>query len=102
MNHFDKLLMDLAVYKSETEDADITKVITELSIQQNMLEVSRASAAKVLQQSILDFLRIRHTFPTFLRSLLANHNARRANMLILTRKSGEGSRLGGCQVVILR
>jgi len=56
-NHFDKLLMDLAVYKSETEDADITKVITELSIQQNMLEVSRATAAKVLQQSILDFLR---------------------------------------------
>ncbi len=56
-NHFDKLLMDLTGYKSETEDADITKVITELSIQQNMLEVSRASAAKVLQQSILDFLR---------------------------------------------
>src|SRR3972149_4467004 len=56
-NHFDKLLMDLAVYKSETEDADITRVITELSIQQNMLEVSRATAAKVLQQSIMDFLR---------------------------------------------
>jgi len=56
-NHFDKLQFDLAKYKSETEDADITNIISELALQQTMLEVSRATAARVLQQSILDFLR---------------------------------------------
>jgi len=56
-NHFDKLLFDLAKYKSDTEDADITNIISQLALQQTMLEVSRATAAEVLQQSILDFLR---------------------------------------------
>lgn len=56
-NHFDKLLFDLAKYKSDTEDADITNIISELTLQQSMLEVSRATAARVLQQSILDFLK---------------------------------------------
>ncbi len=57
MSHFDKLKVDLAKYKSDTEDADITKVISDLVLQQSMLEASRATAARVLQQSILDFLR---------------------------------------------
>ena len=56
-NHFDKLLFDLAKYKSDTEDADITNIVSQLALQQTMLEVSRATAAKVLQQSILDFMR---------------------------------------------
>ncbi len=56
-NHYDKLLFDLAKYKSDTEDADITSIISELALQQSMLEVSRATAARVLQQSILDFLK---------------------------------------------
>lgn len=56
-SHFDKLQFDLAKYKSDTEDADITKIISEIALQQSMLEVSRATAARVLQQSILDFLR---------------------------------------------
>ncbi|MCC6544067.1 MAG: flagellar hook-associated protein FlgL [Nitrospirae bacterium] len=56
-SHFDKLLNDLAKYKSDTEDADITNIISQLALQQSMLEVSRATAAKVLQQSILDFMR---------------------------------------------
>ncbi|OHE57464.1 MAG: flagellar hook-associated protein 3 [Thermodesulfovibrio sp. RBG_19FT_COMBO_42_12] len=56
-NHFDTLLFDLAKYKSDTEDADITNIISQLALQETMLEVSRATAAKVLQQSILDFMR---------------------------------------------
>lgn len=52
-----KLKVDLTAYKSEIEDADIAKVITELAMQQNILEMSRATAARALQQSLLDFLR---------------------------------------------
>lgn len=56
-NYISKLKDDLTVYKAQTEEADITKVITALAAQQNAMEMSRASAASVLQQSILDFLR---------------------------------------------
>lgn len=56
-SYIGKLKDDLTEYKSGTEEADITKVITALAMQQNALEMSRASAARVLQQSILDFLR---------------------------------------------
>src|SRR4030067_270871 len=56
-NHFDTMLFDLAKYKSDTEDADITNIISQLALQETMLAVSRATAAKVLQQSILDFMR---------------------------------------------
>lgn len=55
--YLSKLKLDLIEYKSEIEDADITDVITQLAMQQNVLEMSRASAARVLQQSILDFLK---------------------------------------------
>ena len=56
-SYLSKLKIDLTGYKSETEDADIARIITDLAMQQNILEVSRASAAKVLGQSLLDFLR---------------------------------------------
>lgn len=49
--------IDLMGYKSEAGDADMTQVITELTMQQNAVEMSRASAARVLQQSLLDFLK---------------------------------------------
>lgn len=55
--YLSKLKLDLIEYKSKVEDADIADVITQLAIQQNVLEMSRASAARVLQQSLLDFLR---------------------------------------------
>ena len=56
-SYLSKLKFDLTGYKSETEDVDIVKIITDLAMQQNILDVSRASAAKVLGQSLLDFLR---------------------------------------------
>lgn len=57
MSYLSKLKIDLIGYKSETEDVDIAKIVTDLAMQQNILDVSRASAAKVLGQSLLDFLR---------------------------------------------
>lgn len=56
-SYLSKMKIDLMGYKSEAGDADITQVITELAMQQNAVEMSRASAARVLQQSLLDFLR---------------------------------------------
>lgn len=56
-DYLSKLELDLIGFKSKIEDADITKVITELAMQQNVLEVSRASVARVLNQSLLDFLK---------------------------------------------
>ena len=55
--YLSKLNLDLIEYKSEVEDADITDVITQLAMQQNVLEMSRAVAARTLQQSLLDFLK---------------------------------------------
>src|SRR3989337_355984 len=50
------ITVELTGYRGETEDVDIVKIITDLAMQQNILDVSRASAAKVLGQSLLDFL----------------------------------------------
>jgi flagellar hook-associated protein 3 FlgL len=42
---------------SEVEDADIIKVVTELATAQTIYQTSMASAARIMQQSLLDFLR---------------------------------------------
>ncbi|MFP4086544.1 MAG: hypothetical protein ACLFUL_07095 [Desulfobacteraceae bacterium] len=42
---------------SETEDADMAQVVVELKAQQNAYEMTLATAAGVLQQNLLDFLR---------------------------------------------
>jgi flagellar hook-associated protein 3 FlgL len=52
-----KLSVDLTGYKSEVEDADITRVITDLAMQQNIIEASKASVSNVLNQSLLNFLK---------------------------------------------
>lgn len=52
-----KLEVDLITYKSEIEDVDITQVITELAMQHSVIEASRAAVARVLSQSLLDFLK---------------------------------------------
>ena len=56
-SNLSKLTLDLITYKSKIEDVDITEVITDLAIQENALEASRATLSRILQQSILDFLR---------------------------------------------
>ncbi|MFP3911507.1 MAG: hypothetical protein ACLFUT_05480 [Desulfobacteraceae bacterium] len=42
---------------SKTEDADMAQVVVELKAQQNAYEMTLATAAGVLQQNLLDFLR---------------------------------------------
>lgn len=56
-SYLSKLKIDLTDFKSQAEDADLTEVITSLTMQQSIVEASRASLSMVLQQSILDFLR---------------------------------------------
>ena len=51
------LKQTLTKLKSEREDVDITRAISELSVQQTALQTTRAAAAKIIQQSLLDFLR---------------------------------------------
>jgi flagellar hook-associated protein 3 FlgL len=41
---------------SEVEDADILKVVTELATAETIYQTSLASAARIMQQSLLDFL----------------------------------------------
>jgi len=43
--------------KSEEEDLDITRAISELVLQENALEVSRSLAARIFNTSLMDFLR---------------------------------------------
>lgn len=42
---------------SDTEDADMAQAIVELQVQQTAYETSLATAAKILQRSLMDFLR---------------------------------------------
>ncbi|TMW72375.1 flagellar hook-associated protein FlgL [Alteribacter natronophilus] len=43
--------------QSENEDADMSKVITELMARENIHQASLASSARIMQPSLLDFLR---------------------------------------------
>jgi flagellar hook-associated protein 3 FlgL len=51
-----KFKLDLKIDISNTEDADITKVISDLQLGNVALQAAMNSSAKVLRQSILDFL----------------------------------------------
>jgi flagellar hook-associated protein 3 FlgL len=53
----DDFKLSVEKFKSQIEDADMTQVITDLTLQQTALEATRATAARVMQQSLLDFLR---------------------------------------------
>lgn len=43
--------------KSETEDVDLARAISELLLQESALEATRAVSARIIQRSLLDFLR---------------------------------------------
>ena len=51
------LQLAIARSKSENGDVDFTAAVSKLSLQQTALEATRAAAARVLQQSLLNFLR---------------------------------------------
>jgi flagellar hook-associated protein 3 FlgL len=42
---------------SNTEDIDLTQAITDLTAQQSAFQASLASASKIIQPSLLDYLR---------------------------------------------
>lgn len=50
-------LLNLGALLSKNEDVDITKLITELSMAEQVHEASLAAAARIVQPSLMDFLR---------------------------------------------
>jgi flagellar hook-associated protein 3 FlgL len=53
----DDKAMSLTAQLSEVEDIDLPKTLTDLSLQQSAYQAALAVGAKVVQQSLLDFLR---------------------------------------------
>lgn len=49
--------LNITRLRSDLEDADITKAVSDLALQKSMLEASRASNARIIERSLLDFLR---------------------------------------------
>jgi len=64
LNRLDSTEAHLETYKlnfsqmlSDTEDLDLTQAVTDLTAQQSAYQASLASAAKIIQPSLLDYLR---------------------------------------------
>ncbi|WP_433050879.1 flagellar hook-associated protein FlgL [Dactylosporangium sp. CS-033363] len=53
----DNRVLDLRTQLSDVEDIDLPKTITELSLQQTAYQAALAATAKVIQPSLVDFLR---------------------------------------------
>ncbi len=56
-NHWAGFKINMQNILSKTEDADIAKAAVDLQIQQNNYEIALATSAKVIQPTLLDFLR---------------------------------------------
>ena len=54
--HWEKLKQNFEKALSDTEDADVAQAVVELMAQQTAYEMALASAAKVLQKNLLNFL----------------------------------------------
>jgi flagellar hook-associated protein 3 FlgL len=50
-------VLDLRAQLSNVEDIDLPKTITELALQQTAYQAALAATAKVIQPSLVDFLR---------------------------------------------
>lgn len=57
INRLDDSTLNLRSILSDTEDTDLAEVLSEISKTQTALEALRASSARALSQSLLDFLR---------------------------------------------
>lgn len=55
--YMEDLRLNVTKLRSDLEDADITKVVSELTLQQNILEALMASTARIIEPTLLDFLR---------------------------------------------
>lgn len=56
-NHWAGFKVNMQNILSRTEDADIAKAAVDLQIQQNNYEIALATSAKIIQPTLLDFLR---------------------------------------------
>ncbi len=56
-NHYDQFTMNLQQMLSLTEDADIAQAIIDLKVQETTYESTLATSAKIIQPSLMDFLR---------------------------------------------
>lgn len=56
-NHWDAFKINIAKMLSETEDMDLIQAMTDLTAQQSAFQASLASASKIIQPSLLDFMR---------------------------------------------
>lgn len=57
LSNTEDLKLEIINLKSGLEDADIIKAVSDLAMQQNVLEASRASSARIIESTLLDFLR---------------------------------------------
>ncbi|MBN2467037.1 MAG: flagellar hook-associated protein FlgL [Deltaproteobacteria bacterium] len=55
-NYWENFKLNVTQMLSETEDADISQAITDLTTQEAMYQASLASAARMIQPSLIDFL----------------------------------------------
>jgi flagellar hook-associated protein 3 FlgL len=53
----DDRILSLTTQLSDVEDIDLPKTITDLSLQQTAYQAALAATAKVIQPSLIDFLR---------------------------------------------
>ena len=56
-NHYSRFAINVQEMLSRTEDADIAQAIIDLKIQQTAYESTLATSAKIIQPSLIDFLR---------------------------------------------
>lgn len=57
MSNTEDLKLEIMQLKSGLEDADIIKAVSDLAMQQNVLEAAKASSARIVEPTLLDFLR---------------------------------------------
>lgn len=57
MENMEDLKLNITRLRSDLEDVDITKAVSDLVLQQHILEALRASNARIIERSLLDFLR---------------------------------------------
>lgn len=56
-NRLDDISINLESLQSKTEDADMAEVITKLKMSENVYQSSLSVGAKLIQSSLIDFIR---------------------------------------------
>jgi flagellar hook-associated protein 3 FlgL len=56
-NHWADFKLNITQMLSDTEDADMIKTVTDLASQEAAYQASLAASARIIQPSLIDFLR---------------------------------------------